>query len=191
VFASVVLVFVVSSFPAGATPPGVNGQIAWDNPNGAGTVYAADANGHQVHRLTSPSSCCAAWSADGKRLLVSGNANDGRIATSIVNADGTGFHTLPLTTPGLSLACTVWSPNGKDCAAQGWDDKKPSVNGVYLVNVANGRAVRLTSNPLRGYDIPGDYSPDGSRIVFGRYNAAQVGSRCTSSTPTAADCTGS
>jgi Tol biopolymer transport system component len=170
VLAGVLLGLSLAALPVGATPLGVNGRIAWDNPNGAGTVYTANSDGTHVLQVTDANSCCAAWSPDGSRLLVSGPNSDGMIATSILNADGTDFHTLPLLTPGLGLACTVWSPNGKYCAAQG-GSPDPSVNasveGVYRVNVNNGSAVRLTS----GNDIPGDYSPDGSKIVFGRYDA--------------------
>ena len=160
--------------PAGATPLGVNGQIAYDQPHGSGPVSTANSDGSHVLQVTDANSCCAAWSPDGSRLLVSGPTSDDRIATSILNADGTDFHTLPLLTPGLGLACTVWSPDGKYCAAQG-GSPDPSVNasveGVYRVNVKNGSAVRLTS----GNDIPGDYSPDGSKILFGRYDDNNVG----------------
>jgi Tol biopolymer transport system component len=175
VLAGILLGLCLVTLPAGATPLGANGQIAWDNPNGAGTVFTANSDGSHVRQVTDANSCCAAWSPDGSRLLVSGVNGDGMIATSILNADGTDFHTLPLLTPGLGLACTVWSPDGKYCAAQGGNIQDPSVNasvgGVYRVNVNNGSAVRLTS----GNDIPGDYSPDGSKIVFGRYDANNVG----------------
>jgi Tol biopolymer transport system component len=174
VLAGVLVGSALASLPAGARAPGVNGQIAWDRPNGAGTVYAADQDGKHVRRITNSSSCCAAWSPDGKRLVVGGSypSDGGRIGSAIVNADGTGFHALPLpATPGFNVGCAVWSPDGIHCAGQGWDDHKPSLDGVYQLNVNNGRAVRLTS----GYDIAGDYSPSGSQIVFGRYNAKQVG----------------
>jgi Tol biopolymer transport system component len=178
VLVSVLLGLAVVSLPAGAHPLGVNGQIAWDNPNGAGTVYTANEDGHHVFRLTPSSSCCAAWSPDGKRLIVSGAyaGTGGRITTAIVNADGTGFHALPLpTTSGFNAGCGAWSPDGTHCAAEGWDDLKPSLDGIYQVDVNDGSAVRLTSNPLGGHDIPGDYSPDGSQIVFGRYDADGAG----------------
>lgn len=165
----------LATVPADARPLGVNGQIAFDNPGGAGTVHTANQDGRHVFRLTPPSSCCGSWSPDGTRLLVSGTSSDGRITTAIVNADGTGFHTLPLPTPGLNVGCGVWSPDGSSCAAEGWDDQQPSLDGVYRVNLDDGSAVRLTSNPLGGHDIPGDYSPDGSQIVFGRYDASDNG----------------
>ncbi len=166
-----------AAFPAAAGPLGVNGQIAFDLPGGNGPVHTANQDGHHVFQLTKPSDCCAAWSPDGRKLLVSGpiSASDTRITTAIVNEDGTGYHKLPIATPGLNLACFVWSGDGTHCAAQGWDDQKPSVNGVYRVNVNDGSAVRLTANPFGGLDVPGDYSPDGSQIVFGRYDANQVG----------------
>jgi Tol biopolymer transport system component len=167
--AVVVLGLSLATHPAGATPLGENGQIAYDQPFGSGPVSTANSDGTHVLQVTDANSCCAAWSPDGSRLLVSGPNSDGMIATSILNADGSDFHTLPLLTPGLGLACTVWSPDGKYCAAQG-GSMDPSVNasveGVYRVNVKNGSAVRLTS----GDDIPGDYSPDGSKILFGRYD---------------------
>lgn len=167
VLASVLVGLSLATLTAGATPLGVNGQIAWDTSGGTGPVLTANSDGTHVLPVTDANSSAPAWSPDGSRLLVNTPTNDGRFATSILNADGTGFHTLPLLTPGLGLICTVWSPNGKYCAAQGGDDQNPSLDGVYRVNVNNGSAVRLTS----GFDIPGDYSPDGSQIVFGRYDA--------------------
>jgi dipeptidyl aminopeptidase/acylaminoacyl peptidase len=90
---------------------------------------------------------------------------------AIVNADGTGFHTLPIPA-GLNLGCGVWAPDGTHCAGEGWNDQGA---GVYLVNIADGSAVRLTSNPLGGHDIPGDFSPDGTQLVFGRYDSGDTG----------------
>jgi len=168
VVAGVVLGLSLATLPAGATPLGVNGQIAFDTSGGTGPVVTANSDGTHVRPVIDANSCCPAWSPDGTRLLVgTGPTSDGRFTTSILNADGTGFHTLPLLTPGLGHICTVWSPNGKYCAAQGGDDQNPALDGVYRVNVNSGSAVRLTS----GFDIPGDYSPDGSQIVFGRYDA--------------------
>jgi len=167
VLASLLLGLSLATLPAGATPLGVNGQIAWDTSGGTGPVLTANSDGTHVLPVTDANSSAPVWSPDGTKLLVgTGPLSDGRFATSIVNADGTDFHTLPLLTPGLGLVCTVWSPDGKYCAAQGGDDQNPSLDGVYRVNVNNGSAVRLTS----GFDIPGDYSPDGSQIVFGRYS---------------------
>jgi Tol biopolymer transport system component len=45
----------------------------------------------------------------------------------------------------------------------------PSRNGIYSVRPSDGgHLTRITSNPDGG-DIPGDYSPDGTRLVFKRF----------------------
>lgn len=44
----------------------------------------------------------------------------------------------------------------------------PSRNGIYSIRSSDGGGLaRITSNP-GGEDIPGDYSPDGKRLVFVR-----------------------
>jgi Tol biopolymer transport system component len=175
VVVSVLLGLALISLPAGARPLGVNGQIAFDTQGNSGTVYTANWDGHHLRRLVRPPSCCAIWSPNGNTLAVSASTSDGRITAAIVSANGSGYRKLPIKTPGLQFGCAVWSPNGKYCAAEGWDDHKPSLDGIYRVNVNNGSLVRLTRNPLGGHDIPGDYSPNGSKLVFGRYNAAGNG----------------
>jgi hypothetical protein len=74
--------------------------------------------------------------------------------------------------PTLNLACWAWSPRGTRLACEGWDDVHPTrPAGVFTVRSSDGGdLVRVTANPYGGHDIPGDYSPDGTRIVFGREN---------------------
>ena len=41
--------------------------------------------------------------------------------------------------------------------------------GIYAVRASDGGGLtRVTTNPGTGHDFPGDYSPDGRQIVFGR-----------------------
>ena len=45
----------------------------------------------------------------------------------------------------------------------------PSRNGIYTVRASDGGDMtQITSNPVGG-DIPGEYSPDGTRLVFKRF----------------------
>lgn len=45
----------------------------------------------------------------------------------------------------------------------------PSRNGIYSVRASDGEGLtQITSNPTGG-DIPGDYSPDGTQLVFKRF----------------------
>ena len=88
-----------------------------------------------------------------------------RITAGIVHSDGSHLQTIPLRDPSLNLGVGAWSPDGKQMALEGWDDSKPDRNGVYLVGVPDGRGLtRLTKHP--DHDIPMDFSPDGSQIVF-------------------------
>jgi Tol biopolymer transport system component len=62
-----------------------------------------------------------------------------------------------------------WSPDGKrlTCAGYGVDD--PSRNGIYSIRTSDGGGLtRITSNP-GGFDAAGDYSPNGERLVFIRF----------------------
>jgi len=93
----------------------------------------------------------------------------GRPAT--FNPDGSGFTLLDNPDPSLNLPCWAWSSRGR-LACEGWDDVHPNrTPGVFTVRSSDGGGlVRVTANPYGGHDVPADYSPDGTRIVFGRDN---------------------
>jgi Tol biopolymer transport system component len=76
----------------------------------------------------------------------------------------------------MDMGCRAWSPDAARLLCQairfGGD---PSLNGVYTIRASDGGGLRrLTVNPyppqgdFGGGDIPGDFSPDGSRFVFMR-----------------------
>ena len=72
--------------------------------------------------------------------------------------------------PTMELHCEFgWSPDGERLVCEGYGIDDPSRNGIYSVRAADGGDLtRITSNPAGG-DIPGDYSPDGTRLVFKRF----------------------
>ena len=72
--------------------------------------------------------------------------------------------------PTLELHCDFgWSPDGERVVCEGYGMDDPSRNGIYSVHASDGGDLtRITSNPDGG-DIPGDYSPDGTRLVFKRF----------------------
>jgi len=164
------IVATLTAMPAGASPPGVSGQIAYDNDTG---VFTVNPDGGSA-RLLVPYTCCGDWSPDGTKLVVPSGLPDGRIGTATVNADGTGYTQFPISDPTLNVGCGTgsWSPDGRRLACESWDDANPVHNGIYTISSADGSGLtRVTSNPLGGHDIPGSYSPDGGRIVFIRTEA--------------------
>jgi Tol biopolymer transport system component len=72
--------------------------------------------------------------------------------------------------PTLELHCEHgWSPDGERVVCEGYGIDDPSRNGIYTVSSADGGDLsQVTSNPT-GYDIPGEFSPDGTRLVFERF----------------------
>jgi len=147
--------------PAQAAAPSANGQIAYDVNDEA--VYVADPDGTAKAQITPTGTpgCCPGWSPDGTKLAMAGST-DGGIGTAIVNADGTGYHVLPIPIPDLNLVCNAWSPSGERLACEGFNDADDSLNGIYTASLDGLEVTRLTHD----YDLTSHYSPDGSRILF-------------------------
>ena len=157
------------SSKASAPPaPNLHGKIVFIREgkyNGEVTVFTAAANGTHVRQLSDFGEA-PRFSPDGTEVMMAGPAPEGqRITAGIVHSDGSHLQTIPLRDPSLNLGVGAWAPSGKRMALEGWDDSNPDRNGVYLVGVPDGRGLaRLTKHP--DHDIPMDFSPDGSRIVF-------------------------
>ncbi len=164
----------LTAIPAGASPAGVNGKIAYDRTDpatGDTFVYTANPDGSHVQQLV-PFTCCPSWSHDGSKLAIPALTEDGRIATATVNADGSGYTPLPINDPTLNVGCAggAWSPNDARLACESWDDTNPARNGIYTLSSADGSDFTRLTNPLGGDDQAGAYSPDGKRLVFARFD---------------------
>ena len=147
---------------------GLNGQIAFIQEE---DVSIANPDGSNARQLVA-NSCCPHWSPDGSRIAVAASTDLGTITAATLNPDGSGYVRLPIDDPTLNVALGAWSPDGARLASEGWDDADATRNGLYTRRASDGGGLfRVTSNPFGGgHDIPGDYSPDGSRIVFLREN---------------------
>ena len=109
------------------------------------------------------------WSRAGDHIAVTTVMADGRIGSAILDPDGTVVRVLDLPDARLNLACTVWSPDDKRLACEGWDEGNASRAGIYTVRSSDGGGlVRLTRTPSELADLVGDYSPDGSTFLFKR-----------------------
>lgn len=147
--------------------PNLHGKILFyrEDDSGEVTVFTAAADGTDVRRISDYGEA-PRFSPDGTEVMMAGPAPDSqRITAGMVRADGSHLQTIPVRDPSLNLGVGAWAPDGKRMALEGWDDSNPERNGVYLVGVPDGTGLtRLTKNP--DHDIPMDFSPDGSRIVF-------------------------
>ncbi len=109
------------------------------------------------------------WSRDGSQIAVMTVLGDGRIGTAIIRPDGTVDRILETPDETLNAVCTVWSPDDSRLACEAWDDTDPSRSGIYTVQASDGSGLtRLTTAPEGFNDLPGDFSPDGSQLVFKR-----------------------
>jgi Tol biopolymer transport system component len=98
-----------------------------------------------------------AWSPDGRRLAFACAT-----AICVVDADGSGPHTLPQEPPtGLADADPQWSPDGKLIA---FDRSVHDEHAIFVMNADGSGARQLTPWTLRAAQP--DWSPDGKRLVF-------------------------
>src|SRR6266511_4708313 len=154
--------------------PGENGRIAFarfDHTLGDTVTYTANPDGsHQQQLPFSGPSGFPRWSPDGSELSIGTACTDGTetCAATIVDPDSGTFRQFKWPDPTLETDCGIWSSDGQRLACEGFGD--PSRNGIYTIRSSDGGGLtRVTSNP-GGEDVPGDYSPDGARMVFVRSN---------------------
>jgi Tol biopolymer transport system component len=128
-------------------------------------IYTARPDGSDVKQLLPDGHEIPVWSPDYTEIAVTGGA--AKVFATIVKADGSSPRALKLADATLSLACTAWSPDGKQCAAEGWDATTPGREGVYLVDLADDSPPRRLTSPTGGiHDSPASFSPDGKQLLY-------------------------
>ena len=157
----------LGTIPAGANPPHANGRIAFVRFDPAlhdDFVYTANADGSQEQQLLSTGAEGPHWSPDGTKIAVFPHDVEG-VSQRIVDLEDGSYVDLPNPDPDLFLPCFIWSADGARLACEGFGNDS-SDNGIYTIRSSDGGGLeRVTANP-GGDDLPGDYSPNGKRIVF-------------------------
>jgi len=158
------VVAAIAAGSAAAKPPGTNGLISFTRFDPAlhqDVVYTINPDGSGERPLLVGAES-GHWSPDGSRILVGPDC----CAERILNPDDGSYTELPTFYPdlGLFLGCNVWSPDGARLACEGFGDQ-PSADGVYTIRSSDGGDVRRVTSGADD-DYPGDYSPNGKRIVF-------------------------
>jgi Tol biopolymer transport system component len=149
---------------AAAKPPGTNGLLSFTRFEPAlhqDVVHTINPDGSGEQQLLVGGES-GQWSPDGSRILVGPDC----CAERVLNPDNGSYTELPTFYPdlGLFLGCGVWSPDGGRLACEGFGDQ-PSADGVYTIRSSDGGDVRRVTSGADD-DYPGDYSPNGKRIVF-------------------------
>jgi Tol biopolymer transport system component len=169
--------------PAPPTPSPIAGpgRIVFTEYQGSGdafTVYTMNPDGSDRKTVIAGRNAIPRWSPDGRHIAVTTSQLDPAHFETVMNADGSDIRDLLRPDPTLSLLCTAWSPDNALLACEGWDTTKPGREGIYTVRSADGGGLtRITTSTGGIHDIPGDFTPDGSQIVFVRasYPPGSVG----------------
>jgi Tol biopolymer transport system component len=154
-----------------------SGFILFGRVTGRGHVgvnLTANADGSDERQLTEPGEYCCLLriSPDHSSILVMPGEDPPPgtpVTGGMLSLDGSDFELLTLTDPTLNLVPQAWSPDGRRIAFEGWDDSDPSRTGIYTARASDGGdLVRVTDTGGRPHDMPLDYSPDGTQLVFYR-----------------------
>ena len=157
---------------AAAKPRGFNGKIVTNSDNlvtGEEQVYTVDPDGTD-EQLIYNNSEVGQWSPDGTRVALVTQLGLPQVLLFNVDDGSSVYFGLPFERyPGLALFCGVWSPDGARLACEGQGETDPSRTGVYTVRASDGGDLqRVTSEP-NGDDAPGDYSPNGKRLLITKF----------------------
>ena len=167
---------------ARATVPGPNGQIVYGRalwPSEKTLTFTINPNGSNENEIYSQAAGCATWSPDGTKVLLGCLRRNGLFRPATIDADGGHFKLLNNPDPTLNLFCWSWSPDGLRLACEGGDDVHPERDALYTVRASDGGGLRLlTKNPYGAFfccpvvnqDGTPQYSPDGSEVMFTRFN---------------------
>jgi TolB protein len=173
--AALIGLIALTTVPASANAPGPAGRIAFsrfDPARGDDFVFTANPDGSQEQQLLATGAEGPAWSPDGEQVLV--DPHETLAAARIVDvADGT-YRDLAMPDPDLLVFCVRWSPDGTRLVCDGFGAVDPARNGIYTIRSADGGGLtRISANP-RGEDDPGDYSPNGKRLVYLHFEPASA-----------------
>ena len=151
-------------------------QIAYvSDVNGSNQIYAMRPDGTGRRQLTNTiaANTNPVWSPDGSRLAFL-SQRDGNSEIYVMNADGGSLRRLT-NDPGIESA-PIWSPNGSKLAFT----RVTTLNGkpaIFVINADGSNLVNVSMDETR-YNVSPDWSPDGTRLVYGaqQYSCCMNGS---------------
>jgi Tol biopolymer transport system component len=162
----------VVGFPAQANiPPGSSGKIVFGQvfPNYGATINPDGSGEHDIG--SAGHTTCNTLSPDGSKVLCNLWSSMGVPQPATANPDGSHFRLLNQHLP-FDLFCLNWSPNGKRLLCHSEGMANPADAGLYTARSSNASdLVRVSTTLPGGFDIGYGYSPDGSRILYARFDS--------------------
>jgi TolB protein len=163
----------LSPAAAGATLPGQNAQIAYNEYNGHDDVVTVNPSGTHLVNITNdaPFDLDPAWSPDGSKLVFARSTflPDGTQVYTM-NADGSGKRQLTHFPTGSTSLRPTWSPDGSRIVFL-YDEGSKGTLSIYTM-ARDGSDVRRVTG-LGGFvDIAPRWSHAGDRILFSDQTAA-------------------
>ena len=143
-----------------------NGPIAFgrfDPAIGGPSLWSASADGSHQKRLTTDITGFSDWSSDGRRIAFD-FADDTGVHIATISPDGQ--HRRSLTTaPGVQEGAK-WSPDGSKIAFNAFEfDQEPFSIAIRVMRADGSHQRQLTHGAI---DVEPVFSPDGTKIAFGR-----------------------
>jgi WD40 repeat protein len=135
-------------------------RISWGPNGGPGDIYTVNADGGDVHRLTTDgrSKTPPVWSPDGSTLAYAAQVG---ASWELFSVRDDGSAPVQITSLGFLNIQPAWSPNGSSIAFQ----HQAGGNAIYVVRPDGSELHRVAEviGSLAGEPV---WSPDGTRILY-------------------------
>jgi Tol biopolymer transport system component len=163
-------VVLVLASPAHATYPGNNGLIAFHSQTAEGTqIFTVRPNGRDLRQITRVDGDASTpdWSPDGRKIAFD-IATDVSVQIAIMNADGSGIHTLPILPGNIVEADASFTPDGRRIL---FNTSNGSVEGLWSMKLDGTDRRQIKAGPSQDPNA----SPDGRRLAFMAFNGEPGG----------------
>ena len=143
--------------------------------NGSTQIYVKRPDGTGKRQLTNTlgNNTDPVWSPDGSRLAFI-STRDGRAEVYVMNFDGSAARRLT-NDPGIE-GPPIWSPNGSRLAFTRTATTSGAKPAIFVVNSDGANEINVSMDTSR-FNVSPDWSPDGTRLVYGaqEYSCCQNG----------------